>query len=79
VTREQLAQIIESMPQNLTVDDFIVEYGMRVAAAQRQQSSLTTDEILDCAKDFEGQLPEGWMKIVYAVQDKLLRQTGEKT
>lgn len=32
---------------------------------------LTTDEVLDCAKDFEGRLPEGWMKIVESVNTRL--------
>ena len=32
---------------------------------------LTTDEVLDCAKDFEGRLPEGWMRIVEAVNTRL--------
>ena len=40
---------------------------------KHEWTSLSTDEILNCAKDFEGQLPEGWMKIVYAAET-LLRE-----
>ena len=32
---------------------------------------LTTNELLECAKDFDGKLPQGWAKIVYLAQDIL--------
>jgi|688.fasta_scaffold837989_3 hypothetical protein len=31
-------------------------------------SCLTIEEILECAKGFEGRLPEGWMKIANALE-----------
>jgi hypothetical protein len=39
--------------------------------AQRQWVGLTTNELLECAKDFDGKLPQGWAKIVYLAQDIL--------
>ena len=39
--------------------------------AQRPWAGLTTNELLECAKDFDGKLPKGWAKIVYLAQDIL--------
>lgn len=44
---------------------------LHAALAEPKWSALTLDEVLDCAKDFEGQLPQGWMKIVEAVDARL--------
>jgi hypothetical protein len=53
---------------------FGAEHVLREALAEPERKpwiGLTTDEVLDCAKDFEGRLPEGWMKIVESVNTRL--------
>jgi len=37
----------------------------------REWSGLTLDELLELSQPFEGELPEGWMKLASAIEAKL--------